>query len=72
MTIRGLRGARSGLVAWSVVILLALIVKILPIRSNAENIIISFPRSSDLCFVPIESLASGKSRQSGYRAMLIP
>jgi hypothetical protein len=72
MTIRKLRGARFGPVAWSMVILLALIAKILLIRSNAENIIISFPRSSDLCFVPIESLASGKSRQLEYKAMLIP
>jgi len=72
MTIGRLRGARSGPVAWSVVILLALIAEILMIHSNAENTITSFPRSSDLCFVPIESLASGKSRQSGYKAMLIP
>jgi hypothetical protein len=66
MTIRELRGARSGPVALSVVILLALIAEILLILSNAENTITSFPRSSDLCFVPIELLASGKSRKSDY------
>jgi hypothetical protein len=72
MIIRELRGARSGPVAWSVVILLALIAEILPTHSNAENMITSFPRSSDFCFVPIEPLASNKSKQSAYKAMLIP
>jgi len=72
MTIEGLRGARSGTVAWSVNILPALIAGILMIHGNAENSITSLPGSSDLCFVPIESLASGKSRQSDYKAMLIP